>query len=756
MSASASPSIDPRAGALTAEVWIPVGGMTCAACQSHVQGALARAPGVTHASVSLVDRSARVAYDTAQTTPEDIVHAIEGAGYEAELVDADADDAVHQQRVADAAAQRELRALMVRAAVALPAFLAVMFVPPMVALGLTVVTLVVAGGPTYVRAFRGALRFETSMSTLVAIGTLAALAWSAVAVLAPGWLVARGVTPSVYLEPALAILAFVLVGQNLEARARRKSTQAITALATLLPRTAIVRDESAPQVQDHEADVRTLRKGDLLVVRPGTRVPADAIVVEGTSSFDESLVSGEAEPVARGPGDPLVSGSLNGSGAVTARVTSVGKDSTVARIVRLVREAQASHAPTQALADRVSARFVPGVLALSLLTLIGWLLVDGSVAHAVSASLAVLIVACPCAMGLAVPTAIAAATSRSAELGVLWKSAAAMEAAARVDMVVLDKTGTITAGAPQVVRTHAIGADADDALAMAAAVERASEHPIARAIVARAASLPVHTARDVVAHAGGGVEARVARGQRGVVSRGEPEEAQAVAAGRVESEGSQAVAVGSAAFVRARGVDVPAEHDARVIVAVDGVARVALDIEDAPRPEARAALAAVRALGAQVRVLSGDRKERAIAIAREVGVADEDVVGDAKPADKLAFVDAQIRAGKTVMMVGDGINDAPVLARAHVGVAMGSGSDTALAAADASLPRGLASLAPALSLARRALRVMKQNLAWAFAYNVLALPVAALGVLSPTIAGAAMAFSSVSVVLSSLRLLRGS
>jgi Cu+-exporting ATPase len=559
--------------------------------------------------------------------------------------------------------------------------------------------------------------------------------------------------PDVYYEAVVLILAFVLLGNTFEARATRRTSDALRHLVALRPARAIV------VVGDHDEARATdaLRPGDLVRVTPGERVAADGIVHEGTSALDESMLTGEPMPVAKRAGDRVIGGTVNGSGALVIKVTATGADAVLAQIVRLMRDAQGSRAPIQQLADRVSAVFVPVVLGLAALTFAAWagvLLVGAerplveALVRAFAAATAVLIIACPCAMGLAVPTAVMVATGRGAALGVLFKGGRALQRAGDVTTVVLDKTGTITAGRPEV--TDVLAAPASplpvaDALAMAGAVERSSEHPLAAAIVARAraAGRRLPLASDVRAAPGQGV--------RGTV-------------------GGRPVLVGSKAYVEANGVvtdDVqPAAQalmaEARTLawVAVDGVLAAVLGIADPIKPGAAEAIGRLRGLGLDVVMLTGDSSATAQAVARRVGIAR--VIAGVLPKGKVEAIKAEQRQGHVVAMVGDGVNDAPALAQADVGLALGTGTDVAAQAADAVLMRGdLASVADAIALSRRTMRTMRQNLGWAFGYNVVALPVAAgilypvIGVLlSPILASAAMAFSSVSVVANSLRLRR--
>ena len=596
-----------------------------------------------------------------------------------------------------------------------------------------------AGRHFYSRAWAAFRHRTADMNTLIAVGTGAAFGYSLFVTVAGSWLAARGIQPHVYYEPVIWIITLVLLGNLLEARARSRTAAAIRRLIELRPLTArVVRDGG-----EVEIPLARLRPGDEVLVLPGEKIPADGAVVDGTSHVDESMLTGEPTPVRKAAGDRVIGATINGNGALRFRVEQVGGDTVLSRIIRLVQQAQGSKAPIQRLADRIAAVFVPVVMGIAAVTFIVWLVVGPEPAylHALVSAVTVLIIACPCAMGLAVPTAVMVATGRGAELGILIKGGEALERSSRLDTVVFDKTGTVTEGKPTVQRIA--GEDEAEALRLAASLERHSEHPLGEAIVAAGA------ARGLVLTEPRQFESLTGRGVIGIV------------------EGRR-VAVGNAALLAGLGISpgrfapqaeaFAAEAHTTVFIAVDGDVVAVIALADAVRPAAREAVQALRRMGLESVMLTGDDARTAEAVARAVGI--DRVAAGLLPEGKLEEVRRLQSEGRTVAMVGDGINDAPALAQADVGIAMGTGTDVAIEAGDITLMRGDPLGVPgAVALARRTMRVMRQNLFWAFVYNMVGIPIAAGALypafglrLTPAFAAAAMAVSSVSVVMNSLRL----
>ena len=707
--------------------------MTCAACQAHVQKALEQTPGVSKAAVNLLTGEATVAFDPKTTTPPDLIHAIVDTGYDAQLPTAGL-TAVEEQQEREEAQVADARELGIQAIVSLALGGVAMWLSMRsmhsaairyVLLAIAVFVMAWAGRRIFAGAWKAARHGSADMNALVALGTGAAFLYSLAVTVAPGFFESRGIVPDVYYEAAVLILAFVITGRALEARAKRQTTSALRKLIGLQPASArVVRGAGTGQEED--VPIAQVRPGDIILVRPGEKIPADGEIVDGTSFLDESMLTGEPAPVEKHPGDKVIGGTLNTAGSFRYRATALGEASVLARIVRLMRQAQGTRAPIEKLADRISGVFVPVVLVLALLTFAGWMIAGAGFAKAAATAVAVLIIACPCAMGLAVPTAAAVAIGRGAELGLLIKGGEALEKLRLVTSIVLDKTGTVTEGHPRITKVDL----SDETLRWAAAVERRSEHPLARAVVELAESrgLPVPEAIDFRATAGRGVEAMV--------------------------EGRK-VKIGNAAFVVETKDAADGVNDADIVVGVNGKVAGRLTVDDPIRAGASDAIRELRTLGLQVVMLTGDRRETAERVAHAAGI--ERVVAGVLPDGKVAEIQRLKQegapAGNLVAMVGDGINDAPALAQADVGFAMGSGTDIAIEAGDVTLLRAdLAGVADAVALSRATGRIMRQNLFWALGYNVIAIPAAALGYLNPVIASAAMAASSVSVVANSLRL----
>jgi P-type Cu+ transporter len=769
---------------------LAISGMTCAACQANVQRVLARQPGVSTAAVNLMTGQARVVYDPALVDPTQLLGVVESVGYGAELPSRES-SAIAAQGERDEAEGAEFRALRLRAVVSAVAGVVAMTLSmplmvspehaahgesavvvdplmrwtmerlapglqaaapwlfevrpqlPWVLLLLTLSIMAWAGRRFYVTGFRALSHGAPDMNSLVAVGTGAAFIYSLVATVWPTAFTVAGVMPDVYYEAVVVIIALVLIGRTLEARARRQTSEALQHLAELQPTAATVLDGGV----ERTVALDRIRPGDIVLVRPGERIAVDGIVVSGTGSVDESMVTGESMPVTRNEGTPVIGGTINRAGAIDIRATRVGPDSTLAQIVRLMQNAQASRAPIQQLADRVSAVFVPAVMTIAAVTVVIWLAAGGpgATVRALAAGVAVLIIACPCAMGLAVPTAVMVATGRAGAFGVLIKGGEALQRLAEVTTVVLDKTGTLTEGRPAVTRIVAVDGDDRTLLQWAAAVERRSEHPLAEAIV-RAASETGASIPDVREF-----RSEPGRGVSGIVN-------------------DRRLFVGTAAWLDANGIDV-----APVQLQADALAREAytpvfvgedttpigvLGLADPLRTEADEVVTELRRLNLDVVMLTGDRRTTADSIAAQTGIVD--IVADVRPDGKVDAIRTRQSRGEVVAMVGDGVNDAPALAQADVGIAMGGGTDVALDAADVALMRGdLRALATAIRIARATMKTMKQNLFWAFVYNCIGVPIAAGALypafgllLSPVLASAAMALSSVSVVSNSLRLRR--
>lgn len=721
---------------------IAIAGMTCASCVARVERALKKVPGVNEATVNLATESARVTFDATQVNDGRLRRAIRDAGYEPrEVAAGDAADASPWHGFAPVAMGLALSAPLVLPMIGdvfgkhwmLPAWLQFLLATPVQ---------FVLGARFYKAGWHALKALTGNMDLLVAIGTTAGWALSMWL-----WLTAEpGEMVHLYFEGSAVVVTLVLLGKWLEARAKRRTTTAIRALHALRPDVAHLIDKTG---NEKDVPVAELLNGDRFVVRPGERIPADGVVEEGASEVDESMLTGEPLPVAKAPTSKVTGGSINGSGRLLLRVTATGGESVLAHIIRLVEDAQTAKAPIQRLVDQVAAVFVPVVLALALLTLGGWWLARGSFETAVIHAVAVLVIACPCALGLATPAAIMAGTGVAARRGILIKDVQALELAHKVDTIAFDKTGTLTVGQPQLTAVHAFDSLGEaQLLSAAAAVQRGSEHPLARAVVRAAGARSDETvtiASDIRAIPGRGTEGRIADkawligSWRWMQELGADLSAAAVLAESLQNAGATVSAVATRDLASGS------------VVRVVGL----LAFGDEPKPGAAEALSRLRASGLRLRMISGDNRGAALAMAARLGLTADEVMAEVLPGDKAARVAALREGGHVVAMVGDGVNDAPALAAADVGIAMGTGTDVAMHAAAITLMRGDVSLvADALDISRRTVAKIRQNLFWAFAYNVAGIPLAAFGYLNPVVAGAAMAMSSVSVMTNALLLSR--
>ena len=706
---------------------LAIGGMTCATCVGRVEKALSRVPGVLHAEVNLATEKAVV--EGFGLRPAALIGAVQDAGYQADLLTGDAE----RERALEAAEARRVRRDFVRvvASVVLTApLLLPMFglhLSPWLELALATPVQLVIGARFYVAAWK-ALRVGTgNMDLLVSLGTSAAYFYSL-------FLVAAGAGGHTYFEASAVVITLILFGRWLEARAKRATGSAIRALMSLRPQTARVERNGS----EIEVPIAAVSPGDVAVVRPGERLPTDGRVLSGSSQVDESLLTGESLPVEKQPGDTVVGGAINGGGLLRVETTDVGERSMLARIIALVEGAQTKKAPVQRLVDQVAAVFVPVVLACAVIAFLGWYFLAGSFVAGLIAAVAVLVIACPCSLGLATPTALMVGTGAAARAGILIRDAEALERAHRVDTVVLDKTGTVTEGRPEVTEIVPQGVLEAELLALAAAAQTGSEHPLARAVLTRAEGMTLPRLDDFQSHAGRGLTARV---------------------------GGRRIAIGNRALLAEHGVTPLLELEAQQLEERGHTVMWVAVLEPKPslmgliavmdriKPSAAAAMRRLHSAGIETVLLTGDNARTAQAVADELGI--KRVLAEVLPGEKAAEIERLQKEGRVVAMVGDGVNDAPALAQANVGIAMGTGADVAMQAAGITLMRGDPLLiADAIAISRATYNKIRQNLFWAFFYNVIGIPLAGLGLLNPMIAGAAMALSSVTVVSNALLLRR--
>lgn len=710
---------------------LAISGMTCATCAGRVEKALSAVPGVTRAEVNLATERASVDGMAGVLKPADLIAAVQRAGYDAKLLTGD----VERDKAMVAAEERRFKreTWRIAAAVALSApLLLPMFgvmLPAWLQLALATPVQFIIGARFYIAAWKALRAFTGNMDLLVSLGTSAAYFYSLYLMIAgpPG--------THLYFEAAAVVIALIMVGKWLEARAKRSTTAAIQALMSLRPDKARVERDGA----EIEVPVAAVTVGDIVVVRPGEKLPVDGMVIGGGSEVDESLLTGESLPVGKGPRDAVTGGSINGSGLLRIETTAVGAQSTLSRIIALVENAQTKKPPVQRLVDRVAAIFVPVVVVVAVVAFLGWWLIAGNFTAGVIAAVAVMVIACPCSLGLATPTALMVGTGSAAKAGILIRDAEALERAHKLDTVILDKTGTVTEGKPAVTDVVTNGISEAELLTLAAAAQKGSEHPLARAVLAKAEGIALPALAEFQSHAGMGLTALVNRRRIAIGNRRLMREKD------VRTDAMDAQAAG----LEAQGRTV------MWVAALDATASLLglIAVADPLKPTAAAAVRHLHAIGIETLLLTGDNERTAAAVASQLGI--KRVLAGVLPAEKAAEIQRLQAEGRHVGMVGDGVNDAPALAVADIGIAMGNGADVAMQTAGITLMRGDPLLiGDAIAVSRATYNKIRQGLFWAFIYNVIGMPAAALGVLSPVIAGAAMALSSVSVVTNALLLRR--